>query len=90
MDALETFEPDRIAGRILGMGDIVSLVEKAQETLEAEQAEKMMRRMTKGQFNMNDLRMQLEQMVKMGGDGRYDGHDAWYGKSGQASTRCRL
>ena len=67
MDALETFEPDRIAGRILGMGDIVSLVEKAQETLEAEQAEKMMRRMTKGQFNMNDLRMQLEQMVKMGG-----------------------
>jgi signal recognition particle subunit SRP54 len=61
MDALETFEPDRIAGRILGMGDIVSLVEKAQETLEAEQAEKMMRRMTKGQFNMNDLRMQLEQ-----------------------------
>ena len=67
MDALETFEPDRIAGRILGRGDIVSLVEKAQETLEAEQAEKMMRRMTKGQFNMNDLRMQLEQMVKMGG-----------------------
>ncbi|MEL6620394.1 MAG: signal recognition particle protein [Pseudomonadota bacterium] len=67
MDALETFEPERIAGRILGMGDIVSLVEKAQETIEAEQAEKMMRRMAKGQFNMNDLRMQLEQMLKMGG-----------------------
>ncbi|WP_420012807.1 signal recognition particle protein [Tateyamaria sp.] len=67
MDALETFEPERIAGRILGMGDIVSLVEKAQETLEAEQAERMIRRMSKGQFNMNDLRMQLEQMVKMGG-----------------------
>ena len=67
MDALETFEPERIAGRILGMGDIVALVEKAQETIEAEQAEKMMRRMAKGQFNMNDLRMQLEQMVKMGG-----------------------
>mmetsp|Transcript_23420 Transcript_23420/g.41061 ORF Transcript_23420/g.41061 Transcript_23420/m.41061 type:complete len:503 (-) Transcript_23420:4420-5928(-) len=67
MDAIETFEPERIAGRILGMGDIVSLVEKAQETLEAEQAERMIRRMTKGQFNMNDLRMQLEQMVKMGG-----------------------
>jgi signal recognition particle subunit SRP54 len=49
------------------MGDIVALVEKAQETIEAEQAEKMMRRMTKGQFNMNDLKMQLEQMIKMGG-----------------------
>jgi signal recognition particle subunit SRP54 len=67
MDALETFEPDRIAGRILGMGDIVSLVEKAQETLEVEQAERMMKRFQKGQFNMNDLKMQLEQMMKMGG-----------------------
>ena len=67
MDALETFEPERIAGRILGMGDIVALVEKAQETIEAEQAEKMMKRMSKGQFNMNDLKMQLEQMIKMGG-----------------------
>jgi signal recognition particle subunit SRP54 len=67
MDAIETFEPNRIAGRILGMGDIVALVEKAQETIEAEQAEKMMRRMAKGQFNMNDLKMQLEQMLKMGG-----------------------
>ncbi len=67
MDAIETFEPDRIAGRILGMGDIVALVEKAQETIEAEQAEKMMKRMMKGQFNMNDLKMQLEQMQQMGG-----------------------
>ncbi|KMK68753.1 signal recognition particle protein [Puniceibacterium sp. IMCC21224] len=67
MDALETFEPERIAGRILGMGDIVALVEKAQQTIEAEQAERMMRRFQKGQFNMNDLRMQLDQMMKMGG-----------------------
>ena len=67
MDALETFEPERVAGRILGMGDIVALVEKAQETLEAEQAERMMRRLQKGMFNMNDLRSQLEQMQKMGG-----------------------
>jgi len=67
LDALETFEPERIAGRILGMGDIVSLVEKAQATIEAEQAERMMKRFQKGQFNMNDLRMQLEQMQKMGG-----------------------
>lgn len=67
MEALETFEPDRIAGRILGMGDIVSLVEKAQQTIEAEQAERMMKRFQKGRFNMNDLKMQLEQMLKMGG-----------------------
>ena len=67
MDALEEFHPSRIASRILGMGDIVSLVEKAQETIEAEQAEKMMKRFQKGQFNMNDLQSQLEQMQKMGG-----------------------
>ena len=67
MDAIEEFHPERTAGRILGMGDIVSLVEKAQETIEAEQAERMMKRFTKGQFNMNDMKMQLEQMLKMGG-----------------------
>ncbi len=66
-DALEAFDPERISGRILGMGDIVALVEKAQETFEAEQAERMMKRFQKGQFNMNDLRTQLEQMLKMGG-----------------------
>jgi len=67
MDAIEEFHPERIAGRILGMGDIVSLVEKAQDTIEAEQAERMMKRFQKGQFNMNDLKSQLEQMMKMGG-----------------------
>ena len=67
MDALEEFHPDRIAGRILGMGDIVALVEKAQETLEVEAAERMMKRFQKGQFNMNDLKGQLQQMQKMGG-----------------------
>ncbi|MEI4471443.1 signal recognition particle protein [Frigidibacter sp. MR17.24] len=67
MDALETFEAERVAGRILGMGDIVALVEKAQATFEAEQAERMMKRFQKGLFNMNDLKGQLEQMLKMGG-----------------------
>jgi signal recognition particle subunit SRP54 len=67
MEALELFEPERVAGRILGMGDIVALVEKAQETIEAEQAERMMKRFQKGQFNMNDMKSQLEQMMKMGG-----------------------
>jgi signal recognition particle subunit SRP54 len=67
MDALETFEANRIAGRILGMGDIVALVEKAQEVFEAEQAERMMKRFQKGLFNMNDMKSQLDQMLKMGG-----------------------
>ncbi|TQS71392.1 signal recognition particle protein [Rhodobacteraceae bacterium] len=67
MDALETFEAERVAGRILGMGDIVALVERAQEVLEKEQAERMMKRFQKGLFNMNDMRSQLEQMQKMGG-----------------------
>ncbi len=67
MDALEDFVPDRVAGRILGMGDIVGLVEKAQEQVEAEAAEKMARRMMKGRFDFNDLRGQLEQMISMGG-----------------------
>ena len=67
MDALETFEAERVAGRILGMGDIVALVEKARETFEAEHAERMARRFSKGLFNMNDLKGQLEQMLKMGG-----------------------
>ena len=67
MDALETFDPDRVAGRILGMGDIVALVERARETFEAEQAERMAKRFAKGLFNMNDLKGQLEQMQKMGG-----------------------
>ncbi|PIY74439.1 MAG: signal recognition particle protein, partial [Rhodobacterales bacterium CG_4_10_14_0_8_um_filter_70_9] len=67
MDGLEEFFPDRVAGRILGMGDIVSLVEKAQEQIEAAEAERMMKRFQKGRFDMNDLRSQLEQMLKLGG-----------------------
>lgn len=67
MDALEEFYPDRVAGRILGMGDIVGLVEKAQEKVEIEQAEKMAKRMMKGRFDFNDLKTQLEQMINMGG-----------------------
>ena len=69
LDALEEFHPQRVAGRILGMGDIVSLVEKAAETIEAEEADKLARRLAKGQFDMNDLRAQLVQMKRMGGMG---------------------
>jgi len=67
LDALEEFHPERIAGRILGMGDIVALVEKAQATFEREKAERMIQRFQKGRFNMNDLRAQLEQTLSMGG-----------------------
>ncbi len=67
LDALENFHPDRIASRILGMGDVVSLVEKAAETIEKEEAEAMAARLAKGQFDFNDLRQQLQQMKKMGG-----------------------
>ena len=69
MDALDEFHPRRIADRILGMGDIVSLVEKASETIDQEQAEAMAARMRKGQFDMNDLSAQLGQMSNMGGMG---------------------
>jgi signal recognition particle subunit SRP54 len=69
LDALEDFHPDRIAGRILGMGDIVGLVERAAETVEREQAEKMAARLQKGQFNLDDFAEQLRQLQKMGGLG---------------------
>jgi len=73
MDAIEAFHPGRVAGRILGMGDVVSLVEKAAEAIQAEDAERMAKRLEKGQFDMNDLRSQLAQMQRMGGLGALAG-----------------
>jgi signal recognition particle subunit SRP54 len=67
MDALEDFHPSRIADRILGMGDIVSLVEKAAATIDMEKAQRAAERMRRGQFDLNDLREQLVGMQKMGG-----------------------
>jgi signal recognition particle subunit SRP54 len=66
IDALEDFHPDRIAGRILGMGDIVSLVEKAAETIDQAQAEKLAAKMQKGQWDLEDYATQLKQIGKMG------------------------
>jgi len=66
-DALEPFRAEGLANRILGMGDIVSLVEKASETIEQEEAERLARKMQKGEFDLEDMRKQLEQMRKMGG-----------------------
>lgn len=65
-DAMEGFHADRIAGRILGMGDVVSLVEKAAETVDEEEAERLAKRMMQGQFDLNDLLSQLRQLQKMG------------------------
>ena len=67
LDALDDFDPARIAGRILGMGDVVALVEKAAATIDAEKAARMAEKMRKGEFDLGDLREQLTQMQAMGG-----------------------
>ncbi len=69
IDKLEAFHPDRVAGRILGMGDVVSLVERAAETIQVEEAEKIAAKMAKGKFDLDDLWAQLRQMQRMGGMG---------------------
>ena len=68
-DALEDFDPKRIAGRILGMGDIVGLVEKAAQTIDVEKAKAIAEKMKKGEFDLDDLAEQLKQMEKIGGMG---------------------
>ena len=68
-DALEDFHPERIAGRILGMGDVVGLVEKAIQTVEIDKAEAIARKVKKGAFDLDDLAEQLKQMQKLGGMG---------------------
>jgi signal recognition particle subunit SRP54 len=67
MDALDIFHPDRMADRILGMGDVVSLVERAQEQFDEEKAKKLHRKIKKNQFDFNDFRDQIGQIKKMGG-----------------------
>lgn len=66
MDAIEPFHPDRIASRILGMGDVVSLVEKAQENIDVEQAARLEKKLKKNQFTLEDFYDQLQQIKKMG------------------------
>ncbi|MBU6252077.1 MAG: signal recognition particle protein [Alphaproteobacteria bacterium] len=73
LDGLDVFHPGRVASRILGMGDVVSLVERAAETIQQEEAEALAAKMAKGQFDMNDLRAQLQQMQRMGGLGALAG-----------------
>ena len=87
LDAIEPFSPERVAGRILGMGDIVSLVEKAAATIDREEADKAAARMLKGQFDMNDLRTQLKQMQNMGGLGMLAGMMPGMKKAKQAMAQ---
>lgn len=73
LDAIEAFRPNSVADRILGMGDVVSLVEKAAATIKEEEAEQLAKNFEKGKFDLNDLRMQLKQMQNMGGLGMLAG-----------------
>src|SRR4030067_820268 len=66
LDALEAFHPDRMASRILGMGDVMSLIEKAQEAVSRADAEKLARKLKKSEFDLEDFRDQLRQVKKLG------------------------
>ena len=69
MKDLELFHPDRLAGRILDMGDVVTLVEKAEENIDEKEAEKMMKNLEKGQFSVDDFMKQMNMMSKLGSMG---------------------
>ncbi|MCF6344451.1 MAG: signal recognition particle protein [Devosiaceae bacterium] len=90
LDALEDFHPSRIADRILGKGDIVSLVEKASQNVSVQDAEKMAKKLKKGIFDLNDLKGQLEQMKKMGGMGKMLGLMPGMGKMKKAISGANL
>ncbi len=66
MDALEVFHPDRLASRILGMGDVLSLIEKAEEVIDKKKAEQLARKIKKNEFSLEDFRDQIQQIKKMG------------------------
>ena len=89
-DALEDFHPQRIAGRILGMGDVVSLVEKAAQTIDAEKAQQIAQKMRKGEFDLQDLADQIGQMQKLGGMGGVMGMLPGVGKIKQQMAGAHL
>ena len=90
LDALEGFHPERIAGRILGMGDVVSLVEKAAETIEEEAAEKLAVKVRKGQFDLEDMLGQLRQISRMGGLEGLMGMLPGIGKAKQQLAKAKI
>lgn len=90
MDALEEFHPERVANRILGMGDIVSLVEKASANIDAEKAQAMAKKLAKGIFTLDDLADQLKQLQKMGGMGAMMGMIPGMGKMSKQIANAKL
>jgi signal recognition particle subunit SRP54 len=90
MDALDDFHPQRIANRILGMGDIVALVEKAAETIDAEKAQRIADKMRKGKFDLEDLADQLAQVDKLGGLGGIMGLLPGMGKMKDALAAAKI
>jgi len=90
LDALEDFHPERIASRILGMGDVVSLVEKASETIDREEAEKLATKMSKGSFDLDDFAAQLAQIGKMGGMGSMLGLIPGIGKARKQLAQANI
>ncbi|MFL0356339.1 signal recognition particle protein [Erythrobacter sp. GH1-10] len=90
LDAIEPFRPGSVADRILGMGDVVSLVEKAAATIKEEEAEQLARNFEKGKFDLNDLRMQLKQMQNMGGLGMLAGMMPGMKKAKQAMAQANM
>ena len=80
LEALDAFHPERMADRILGMGDIVSLVEKAQEQFDAEEARKLQKKISRNQFNFNDFLSQIQQIKKMGNIKDLVFYDTWGGQ----------
>jgi len=90
LDAIEPFRPSSVADRILGMGDVVSLVEKAAATIKEEEAAKLAENFEKGKFDLNDLRMQLKQMQNMGGLGMLAGMMPGMKKAKQAMNAANM
>ncbi len=90
LEELDVFHPDRIASRILGMGDVVSLVERASETIEQEEAAKLAAKVQKGRFDLEDLLGQLRQMKRMGGLGGLMGLLPQMGKMKQAMADANI
>jgi len=90
LDQIETFRPSSVADRILGMGDVVSLVEKAAATIKEEEAAQLAENFEKGKFDLNDLRMQLKQMQNMGGLGMLAGMMPGMKKAKQAMAASNM
>ena len=88
-DALEVFHPDRLAGRILGMGDVLTLVERAQETFDASRPRKLEEKLRKAEFTLEDFLDQLQQVQKMGPIGQLMGDDPGHGRHGQGGPGRR-